>query len=92
TLYTALSQLNTADVKIITVEDPVEYQIEGINQIQAKPQIGLDFTLRLDGLAWMFAGLVLGIGALVVLYARYYLSQQDNAHRFYCYLLLFMGA
>jgi general secretion pathway protein E len=44
TLYTALSQLNTPDVKIITVEDPVEYQIEGINQIQAKPAIGLDFS------------------------------------------------
>ncbi len=44
TLYTALSKLNTPGVKIITVEDPVEYQIEGINQIQAKPQIGLDFT------------------------------------------------
>ncbi len=44
TLYTALSQLNTPDVKINTVEDPVEYQIEGINQIQAKPQIGLDFA------------------------------------------------
>ena len=44
TLYTALSRLNTPKVKIITVEDPVEYQIEGINQIQAKPQIGLDFA------------------------------------------------
>ncbi|MNM54902.1 Type II secretion system protein E [compost metagenome] len=44
TLYTALSQLNTDKVKIITVEDPVEYQLEGINQIQAKPQIGLDFA------------------------------------------------
>ena len=44
TLYTALSKPNTSDVKIITVEDPVEYQIEGINQIQAKPQIGLDFA------------------------------------------------
>ena len=44
TLYTALSQINTPDVKIITVEDPVEYQIEGINQIQVKPQIGLDFA------------------------------------------------
>jgi general secretion pathway protein E len=44
TLYTALSRLNTPDVKIITVEDPVEYQIDGINQIQAKPQIGLDFA------------------------------------------------
>ena len=44
TLYTALSKLQHPDVKIITVEDPVEYQIEGINQIQAKPQIGLDFA------------------------------------------------
>jgi len=44
TLYTALSKINTPDVKIITVEDPVEYQIEGVNQIQAKPQIGLDFA------------------------------------------------
>ncbi len=44
TLYTALSQINTPDVKIITVEDPVEYQLEGINQIQVKPQIGLDFS------------------------------------------------
>jgi general secretion pathway protein E len=44
TLYTALSKLNTPNVKIITVEDPVEYQIEGINQIQAKPAIGLDFS------------------------------------------------
>ena len=44
TLYTALSKLNTPDVKIITVEDPVEYQIDGINQIQARPQIGLDFA------------------------------------------------
>ncbi len=44
TLYTALSQINTPDVKIITVEDPVEYQLEGINQIQVKPAIGLDFA------------------------------------------------
>jgi general secretion pathway protein E len=44
TLYTALSRVNTPDRKIITVEDPVEYQLEGINQIQVKPQIGLDFS------------------------------------------------
>jgi general secretion pathway protein E len=44
TLYTALNHLNTPERKIITVEDPVEYQIEGINQIQAKPSIGLDFA------------------------------------------------
>ncbi|WP_447802421.1 type II secretion system ATPase GspE [Pseudomonas serbica] len=47
TLYTALSRLNTAERKIITVEDPVEYQLEGINQIQVKPAIGLDFASAL---------------------------------------------
>src|SRR3546814_16333298 len=38
------SDVCSSDLKIITVEDPVEYQIEGINPIQAKPQIGLDFA------------------------------------------------
>ncbi|KRG69580.1 monovalent cation/H+ antiporter subunit A [Pseudoxanthomonas dokdonensis] len=56
------------------------------------PQVDLVFSLRLDGLAWMFAGLVLLIGALVVMYAHYYLSRQDSAPRFFAYLLLFMGA
>ncbi len=44
TLYTALNQINTPERKIITVEDPVEYQLEGINQIQAQSSIGLDFA------------------------------------------------
>lgn len=47
TLYTALQRLNTEDRKIITVEDPVEYQLTGINQIQAKASIGLDFSTAL---------------------------------------------
>ncbi len=47
TLYTALSRLNTPERKIITVEDPVEYQLEGVNQIQAKASIGLDFARAL---------------------------------------------
>jgi general secretion pathway protein E len=46
-LYAALKLLNTSERKIITVEDPVEYQLEGINQIQAKPQIGLTFASAL---------------------------------------------
>lgn len=46
-LYAALKLLNTSERKIITVEDPVEYQLEGINQIQAKPQIGLTFAAAL---------------------------------------------
>jgi general secretion pathway protein E len=48
TLYGALDKINFPDKKIITVEDPVEYQLKGVNQIQVKPQIGLNFanTLR----------------------------------------------
>lgn len=46
-LYTALHKINTPDRKIITVEDPVEYQLEGVNQIQTKPQIGLTFAAAL---------------------------------------------
>ena len=47
TLYASLLQLNSPERKIITVEDPVEYQLEGINQIQIKPQIGLTFASAL---------------------------------------------
>ncbi|PMP93193.1 MAG: general secretion pathway protein GspE, partial [Hydrogenobaculum sp.] len=47
TLYSVLSMLNSKEDKIITVEDPVEYQIEGLNQIQIKPEIGLTFASAL---------------------------------------------
>lgn len=47
TLYTALSQINSPTRKIITAEDPVEYQLEGVNQIQVKPSIGLTFASAL---------------------------------------------
>ncbi len=56
------------------------------------PQIGLAFSLRLDGLAWMFALMVLAIGALVVMYAHYYLGARENVPKFFAYLLLFMGS
>ncbi len=44
TLYSALSKLNTGDIKIITVEDPVEYQLHGVNQMQVNPKIDLTFA------------------------------------------------
>ncbi len=47
TLYAALNHLNRPDRKILTVEDPVEYNIEGVNQIQVKPSIGLTFASAL---------------------------------------------
>lgn len=56
------------------------------------PSLGLNVVLRLDGLSWIFSLLVLGIGALVVLYARYYMSTADPAPRFYSFLLAFMGS
>ena len=56
------------------------------------PALGLDFTLRMDGYAWMFAMLVTGIGLLVVLYARYYMSPRDPVPRFFSFFLAFMGS
>lgn len=47
TLYSALKRINQPDKKIITIEDPVEYQMDGINQIFVNPQIGLDFATGL---------------------------------------------
>jgi type IV pilus assembly protein PilB len=50
TLYSILSKLNTPERNIITVEDPVEYQVEGITQIQVRPEIGLTFASGLRSL------------------------------------------
>jgi general secretion pathway protein E len=47
TLYSALKRINQSDKKIITIEDPVEYQMDGINQIHVNPQIGLTFSAGL---------------------------------------------
>lgn len=56
------------------------------------PTYGLNFSLRMDGFAWLFSLLVSGIGILVVLYARYYLSEKDPIPRFFAFFLAFMGA
>jgi multicomponent K+:H+ antiporter subunit A len=56
------------------------------------PSAGLTLSMRLDGLALMFALLILGIGLLIILYARYYLSEKEAIGRFFSYLLLFMTA
>ncbi|NMG43112.1 monovalent cation/H+ antiporter subunit A [Aromatoleum toluvorans] len=56
------------------------------------PALGLDISLRMDGFAWLFALLVSGMGTLVVVYARYYMSPTDPVPRFFSFLLAFMGA
>ena len=56
------------------------------------PGLGLNANFMLDGLGLLFAGLILGIGLLIIIYARYYLSRSDPMGPFYAYLLLFQGA
>lgn len=56
------------------------------------PTQGVDLTLRMDGYAWLFAVIISAMGALIALYAHYYLSDQDPVPRFFTFLLSFMGA
>ena len=56
------------------------------------PSGELDFALRMDGFAWTFSVVVTAIGALIVLYARYYMSPEDPVPRFFSFLLAFMGS
>lgn len=58
------------------------------NEIEWLPGSGLNFTLRMDGFAWMFSMLITGIGFLVVLYARYYMSPETRFRVFspFCWL------
>ena len=61
-------------------------------QIEWLPQLGLSASFFLDGLGLLFAGMILGVGLLITLYARFYLSGEDPMGQFYTYLLLFQGA
>ncbi|WP_323036590.1 monovalent cation/H+ antiporter subunit A [Pararhodobacter sp.] len=56
------------------------------------PSLGLNVNFMLDGLGFLFALMILGIGLLIILYARFYLSKNDPMGNFYTYLLLFQGA
>ncbi len=61
-------------------------------EIEWLPQLGLSASFFLDGLGLLFAGMILGVGLLITLYARFYLSGEDPMGQFYTYLLLFQGA
>ena len=64
----------------------IQYRMEWM------PLLGLNANFFLDGLGLLFAGLILGIGLLIIIYARFYLSRNDPMGQFYTYLLLFQGA
>ncbi len=61
-------------------------------RIEWLPALGLNANFFLDGLGMLFAGLILGIGLLIIIYARFYLSSKDPMGQFYSYLMLFQGA
>ncbi len=61
-------------------------------QIEWLPALGLSASFFLDGLGLLFAAMILGVGLLIILYARFYLSGEDPMGQFYTYLLLFQGA
>jgi len=63
-----------------------------IYQLSWIPALGINLSFRLDGLALLFVFMILGIGLLVILYARYYLSSNDSMAKFYAFLMLFMTA
>ncbi|HBS48602.1 MAG TPA: monovalent cation/H+ antiporter subunit A, partial [Rhodobacteraceae bacterium] len=61
-------------------------------RIEWLPALGLDVSFFLDGLGLLFAGMILFVGLLVIIYARFYLSGDDPMGQFFTYLLLFQGA
>ncbi|WP_204115767.1 monovalent cation/H+ antiporter subunit A [Shimia biformata] len=63
-----------------------------VAEVDWLPQLGLSAAFFLDGLGFLFASMILGVGLLITLYARFYLSGEDPMGQFYTYLLLFQGA
>src|SRR5690606_24621680 len=56
------------------------------------PAYDINFTLRMDGFAWLFAMIITVMGALIALYARYYMSPADPVPRYFSFFLAFMGS
>lgn len=90
--------LATASVSLLSLallmsQAPAVYRGEVVRAgFEWAPQLGLSFSFFIDGLGLFFAAMILGIGLLVIVYARFYLSRQDPMGRFFAYLLLFQGA
>lgn len=81
------------EIAILVVLYPAVAQ-DGVLRFEMEwlPQLGLNLTLRMDGLAWLFAMLVATFGLLIVIYARYYMADSDPIPRFFSFLLAFMGS
>ncbi|WP_256369754.1 monovalent cation/H+ antiporter subunit A [Tropicimonas sp. IMCC6043] len=82
----------SALILLITLSTKVWRGEVVIFQLDWMPMLGLAANFRLDGLGLLFASMILGIGLLIILYARFYLSREDPMGLFYTYLMLFQGA
>jgi len=94
-LLTALAAgaVTAASLALLLSHAPAVMAGETVRNVWAwVPEIGLDLTFRLDGLSLLFAGLILFIGLLIVLYAHFYLSPKDSPGKFYSEMMLFMAA
>ncbi len=91
---TGLTMLMPIIALFITIDlAPAVFSGEVIREtISWIPLLGIDIAFRLDGLALLFIFMILGIGILVIFYARYYLSSNDSMPKLYAYLMLFMTA
>jgi len=82
-----------AALVLLLTEAPAVYRGEVPSwDVEWLAPIGLRFSFFVDGLGFFFAALILGIGLLIILYARFYLDRRDPMGVFYTYLLLFQGA
>jgi multicomponent K+:H+ antiporter subunit A len=90
-LFAGLVTLGSLSLLIAQAPAVMDGQVV-MNSWQWVPEIGLNLVFKLDGLSLMFAGLILFIGLLIVIYAHFYLSAKDSVAKFYSEMMLFMAA
>jgi multicomponent K+:H+ antiporter subunit A len=89
----ATAAVTLAALLLLLASGPAVYRGEPVVwSVPWVPRIGLSFSFFIDGLGLFFAGLILAIGLLIIVYARFYLGRDDPIGKFYAYLLLFQGA
>jgi len=89
----ATASVTAFSLALLLMEAPSVYSGEVPRlSVEWLPQLGLSLSFFVDGLGLFFATLILAIGLLIVLYARFYLNRTDPMGRFFCYLLLFQGS
>lgn len=89
----AAAVVTACSLALLALHAPAVWSGAGVYQFHPwVADIGLNIGLRLDGLSFLFAGLITVIGLLIILYASYYLSPEDSAAKFYAVMMLFMAA